>query len=74
MVKILDADLTFQGFVMLVHENRFANPAWRYGQTVMNVLAVARPDLADEIWGGELDPFYDDTRLSACLTALAESW
>ncbi len=36
---------------------------WRKGQIAYNVLAVARPDLTNEINNTDLDPFYDDNKL-----------
>ena len=38
------------------------NSNWRYGQTLFNVLYEHHPDLADEIRGGELDPYYKEGR------------
>lgn len=37
----------------------------RAGQAAFNTLYLVRPDLADEIRGGDLDPFYRDDRLPA---------
>lgn len=34
------------------------NPDWRIGQSMFNALYHIRPDLADRLRGGELDPFY----------------
>jgi hypothetical protein len=36
------------------------NHDWRAGQAAFNVLHDLRPDLADEIRGTRLDPFYRD--------------
>lgn len=33
-------------------------PRWRFGQTAFNVLYDMYPDLADEIRGSNIDPFY----------------
>lgn len=33
-------------------------PHWRYGQTLFNVLHEGWPELANEIHGTEIDPFY----------------
>ena len=38
-----------------------ANPQWRWGQTLFNVLYAMKPSLADRIRGERgLDPFYAD--------------
>ena len=37
------------------------NPNWRWGQTLFNVLFEFRPDLAQEIRGGEIDPYHAQT-------------
>ena len=33
----------------------------RFGQAVFNVLASTRPDIAEELRGSTLDPFYKDS-------------
>lgn len=37
-------------------------PHWRYGQTLFNVLHEGWPELANEIRGTEIDPFYTDDK------------
>lgn len=37
----------------------------RAGQAAFNTLYMVRPDMADQIRGGALDPFYVDDRLPA---------
>lgn len=52
----------------------FANAARRQvrlGQALSDVLRDYRADLANEIIGTDLDPFYDDTRVGAFLTRVA---
>lgn len=46
----------------------------RAGQLFYNVLWDFRPGLATQIQGTELDPYYDDTRLSAFLLYVGEHW
>lgn len=46
----------------------------RWGQHLFNVLAAERKDLADRIWAGDLDPFYDDRRVPAFLFWVTEHW
>lgn len=47
------------------------HPAQTEGQAAFNQLARERGDLADELRGGNLDPFHDDERLPAFLDHLA---
>ena len=46
--EYLDAVLVAQRF----------QPEWRYGQILYNVLSEYRPDLAKQVDGTSLDPFY----------------
>ena len=60
--------------VSLVHNK---NQQWRYGQTLFNTLLDNRPDLAERIRGGALDPFYcEDTtpRIKAFAQFIQENW
>lgn len=45
---------------------------WRNGQAAFNVLYSMHPELAQEIRGTDLDPFYDDSRLYAFYTWVYE--
>jgi hypothetical protein len=40
---------------------------WRAGQGLFNALVLVVPELAEEIRGGDLDPFYDNSRIQKCL-------
>jgi hypothetical protein len=40
---------------------------WRKGQAYFNALHEVHPELADEIRGGNLDPFYQDKRIDEFL-------
>lgn len=44
---------------------RLRHRDFRAGQAAFNMLYVLRPDLADQIRGTDLDPFYQDERLPA---------
>jgi hypothetical protein len=59
-----------------VTDRRFRHPHERSGQAHFNVLWFDQhdPDFADEIRGGELDPFNLDERVPAMLSALRERW
>ena len=39
------------------------NKDWRAGQGLFNAIALVRPDLAEEIRGQNLDPFYNNGRI-----------
>lgn len=54
---------------------------WRLGQTAFNVLREMRPDIAEQVRGSELDPFYSGTlghagadRVARFLTYVEEVW
>lgn len=52
-------------------------PQWRTGQSLFNALYHIRPDLADRLRGGPLDPFYRDNDVEAIsntLTWLEQHW
>jgi hypothetical protein len=46
----------------------------RPGQAHFNALYELRPDLADEIRGTDLDPFYNDTRIPEFLCWVVAHW
>lgn len=56
--------LRLETFFMEASKAQRLHPTWRAGQTYFNVLADLRPDLADQVRGTDLDPFYD-TRIAA---------
>jgi hypothetical protein len=53
-------DVTYQDFLVQVHESFKEDPKSRYGQVWFNVLQVHRPELAYQLMGTPLDPFYRD--------------
>lgn len=44
---------------------------WRKGQTLFNVLYEMYPDLANEIRGTPLDPFYEDRKIKDFMNFIA---
>ena len=50
--------MTFQEYMQKVDEYVSDYPDWRFGQVLYNVLGLYRPDLAHELQGSSLDPFY----------------
>lgn len=52
-------NLTYEKFILALPEvARYYE--WRYGQALFNLLSKVRPELAEKIRGGQLDPFYRD--------------
>ncbi len=52
--------MTFDEYLKRVALAGVTYPTWRKGQTYFNVLAEVRPNIAEMIRGGRLDPYYDD--------------
>lgn len=48
--------------------------AWRLGQTYFNVLTYANNELADEVRGTNIDPFFVDDRLGTFLEFVRARW
>lgn len=49
-------------------------PNYRLGQNAFLALQRADPGLADEVRGGDWDPFHHDDRVPALLAYLATRW
>lgn len=64
--------MTYTGFVSTFYSRVY--PHQRKGQALFNYLFLVRPDLANAIQGSDLDPFYSDERIPACLSWLAQDW
>lgn len=66
----------YSEYVKQVNLRRVAHPEWREGQTYFNVLYFDGydPTFADEIRGGDLDPFYRDDVVPALLAAVEAHW
>lgn len=67
-------EMTVQDFYVELVGERARHPEWRGGQLIFNHLSIHRPDLAERIRGTDLDPFYDDSKISSCLAWLEENW
>jgi len=61
--------MTYEDFLVRVKESLAEDPKSRYGQVWFNVLQVYRPELAYQLMGSPLDPFYRD-----CVQAQTEKW
>lgn len=53
---------------------RDKNTSERTGQAAFNSLYEVRPELADEVRGTSLDPFYDNGKLSGFLAWVESEW
>jgi hypothetical protein len=62
-----------RAFLVLYHSTPTPAPL-RRGQYLFNTLYTINPALAAEIRSGPLDPFYDDTRIDACLAHVILWW
>ena len=51
-----------------------AHPSYRNGQALFNVLYDVRPDLAEQVRGTHLDPFYDNGLVGEFLDFVAANW
>lgn len=50
------------------------NPAQRRGQALFNHLHDVRPDLANQLRGTDLDPFYDNSKVVDALEFIQQHW
>jgi len=55
-----------------MHDNICKYPDLRRGQNYFNALDMLYPDLAEEVRGTDIDPFYVDAKLPAYLKWLGE--
>jgi hypothetical protein len=63
---------------VIISATRYKN--WRLGQTMFNVLAELRPDIAERVRATEADPFYADAmqhgyeKVANFLAFVREEW
>jgi hypothetical protein len=69
-------DITFQEFKNYVDRQLKTQEklGLRNGQTLMNCLAVKRPDKHRDIVGSHLDCFYDDNKIKDTINYLERHW
>lgn len=60
------------GVVLKSARQRMATKDERWGQALFNSLHYLDPELANEVRGTEADPFYDDARVDAFYSRMAE--
>lgn len=68
--------MTLNDFLAECTREQQNNPGQRWGQALFNVLHTHNPNLAAEIHGTDLDPFYwpVDRDMSPVFEKLAERW
>ena len=67
--------ITREHLIFLQHEleqTLIIRTEFRRGQAFFNLLHFYEPDIADEIRGTKLDPFYDDSRLEKLYNYITE--
>lgn len=79
-----DADtktnLSYDDYLEAVIINQMRHMNWRLGQTAFNVLSRVRPDIAENVRGSSLDPFYADhmqfgyEKVANFLAHVRENW
>ena len=50
--------MTFEEYLRAVGREQTLHPEWRWGQTLFNVLCEYRPEIAEKLRGGPIDPFH----------------
>jgi len=60
--------------IWLVRAYQKTDKAQRVGQWMFNVLHEMRPELANAVRGGDLDPFYDDAKIDNFLNWVSKNW
>ena len=62
---------TLEAFMQYVGRMIAAHPDWRYGQVLFNTaLGCVPSDVLEPLWSSNVDPFYDDNKADAFLSAL----
>jgi hypothetical protein len=66
----------YEDYLKLVNDAYANIPAWRYGQTLFNILYDVDQELAEEIRSTELDPFFtiDQDKINNFLTFVKNRW
>lgn len=59
--------MTYKQYLDLCAQTHKRYPEWRTGQAYFNALWQVNPNLAAHIQGSDLDPFYDDSRVTLFL-------
>jgi hypothetical protein len=54
-------------------EIRSKNPSQRYGQAIFNAAYSLYPELADQLRGGSVDPFYQNENVTLFLQEMSQS-
>ena len=59
-------------YFIKVDDAKFRNPDWRLGQVYFNVLTGWYADIADELRGGDFDPFFDNSKIDKFINEITE--
>lgn len=74
------ATVAYDDYLEAVLIEHVKHKNWRLGQCAFNVLCELRPELAEKVRGGPIDPFYCDhqpdgyLKLARFLAAVREDW
>lgn len=66
--------MRYEDFLVLVDKACVENPKSRYGQVWFITLQTYRPELAYQLMGTELDPFYRDCVPGQTETIVRNKW
>lgn len=58
----LEVPFTVDDFYAKARAVLVQQPQWRYGQALFNTLSAVRPELAEQVRGTHVDPFYATKR------------
>ena len=69
------ATMTYADFIIASTQHYGENRRdLRFGQAVFNVLATVRPDIAEELRGSKLDPFYKESVSDEVWSFIKSKW
>lgn len=57
--------MSWQDFIDQVNANQAQYPSWRIGQAYYNTFAEIFPNVAEQIVGTGLDPYYNNSNIPA---------
>ena len=73
-MRLDEAGQPRDAFAAQLRRRRRECPAERRGQRYFNALSLVRPDLAGQVVGTALDPFYLDDRLPEFMRFVDDNW
>lgn len=66
--------LTYDVWLAAADKYAREHPQQRYGQALFNHLQAHKPDLANDVRGREMDPFYNTALVAVFLKYVGEHW